>query len=357
MALLVFFVVILLFFTWLALLASEWKRTYIRSSSPLLLKALAIWPLLIVDATVRAASVEKWFAVAGMFKFVAVLLFIYVLRYWCEKMQPHWPLNRVFSGLVLTVTLAAQLPLLLVSINHHGWISNTPVAQVTEYWQVYLCYVIQCIACLIVGLRLFDVSKRYHNYLSWQAVDIKRYFRKPVTFSAMATILVTLVGFLLVLVTALGLFALNLWPALVDLVLAASALIMLAVIVFIDAPLPSPIRYKVLTSASIKPTNRDHVLVKTAQDAMVKSKAYKIIGYTLEEFSERCKCDPTDLVIALRRTHKQDFRAFIFKYRMEYARNIVMRSDASIAAVAKRLGFHSEKFLSGPFLSYLERRN
>lgn len=357
MALLVFFITVLLFAAWLALVVSEWKQTQSRTSSHLLLKALAMWPLLIVDPMVRAASFEKWFAVAGMFKFVAVLLFIYVLRYWCEKMQPHWPCSKLFSGFLLLLAIGAQLPLLLSSINYQQWVSSTPVAQVPQYWQVYLCYVIQCIACLILGLRLFDVSKRYHHYLSWQAVDIKRYFRKNVSIIAGAIVAVTLIAFLQILASAIGLFALHLWPALVDVALATIALIALAVIVFSEAPLASPIQYKALSAASVKPSNADHRLLKTAQDVMVTSKAYKIIGYTLEEFSERCQCSPTDLIIALRRTQKQDFRAFIFKYRMEYARNIVMRSDASIAAVAKRLGFHSEKFLSGPFLSYLERRS
>jgi hypothetical protein len=32
-----------------------------------------------------------------------------------------------------------------------------------------------------------------------------------------------------------------------------------------------------------------------------------------------------------------------------------MRTDAKVAAVAKRLGFNSEKFLSGIFVKYIEK--
>jgi YesN/AraC family two-component response regulator len=57
--------------------------------------------------------------------------------------------------------------------------------------------------------------------------------------------------------------------------------------------------------------------------------------------------------LALQLTEKKNFRRFIFHYRLEYAKNVLLRSDAKLEAVAKRMGINSEKFLSEYFVKHL----
>jgi YesN/AraC family two-component response regulator len=74
---------------------------------------------------------------------------------------------------------------------------------------------------------------------------------------------------------------------------------------------------------------------------------------TLSEFCKGADIDPTSLAIALQLTEKKNFRRFIFHYRLEYAKKVLLHSDAKLEAVAKRLGVNSEKFLSEYLVKHL----
>ena len=73
----------------------------------------------------------------------------------------------------------------------------------------------------------------------------------------------------------------------------------------------------------------------------------------MKDFSDEAGVDPTTLAIALHLELKKNFRGFVYQYRLDYAKNVLLRSDAKIAKVAKRLGLNSEKFLGDVLVKYL----
>ena len=341
---------------WFFVVYGAWQRINVNQQSSTLYKALALWPLCLVDTVVRLSGLNDWFAVSGLFHFIPVLIFAYVLHFWCRSLQPQAPASVLATVATVGTVLVLQIPLILQPIDFGQWISASPLNQIGVYWPVYLTYLGGSVAGITLVMRLVEISHRYNTYLSWQAVDIKRYqFQNLTTLVAFAS-MILIAQLILLFAIALGFYALVDWPVVVDLASAAVAILLLAQCVFTQHFITSPLNYNKLFSVAGKSTlNIDNIILQ-AEKTMVSSKAYKEIGYTIEAFCKQADLDPTDLALALKQKNSQDFRGFVFHYRMAYAKNIVMRSDASIAAVAKRLGFHSEKFLSGPFLSYLERR-
>lgn len=351
-----FFISVVLFIAWVLLVFAAWQQTKKKQQSEFLNKALALWPLCLVDSVVRIANIPEWYVLVGIFRSIPVIVSFMILYHLCKITQPETQKPFWLSLLLCLISIASQVPLLTQPINEANWISDTPVSPLEAYWWMYLTFFITSGATAIAATKMTETIRAYHRFLPWQAVDVRRYYCSALTTSSYGVLAMSLLSLCFLFACAAEVIRVPLWPVIFDLSIAVILLSMLCVCVLPHGVNPSPLDYKRLFSKNVMTPQRASALVSQAETVMISSKSYKEVGLTVQAFSELCNADPTELVAALKIHKKQDFRGFIFHYRMEYARNVVMRSDASIAAVAKRLGFHSEKFLSGPFLSYLEKR-
>jgi len=270
--------------------------------------------------------------------------------------QPFYNRSGWITPLLVISSIAAEVPLLLKNVNAESWISSTPAGDPSQLWWLYLPYLATSCCLLILAGQMLDICRRYHKYLPWQSVDIHRYKISVFNLLAWGLLGYALISLLVLVFIAVGGAVVEGWPLGIDLIINMLLLFMLWSAIVAIHILPSPIDYPKVFSATLKPTESDTAIVAKADKAMIAKKYYKNIGLTITEFAKAAEVEPTALLIALKRIKKQDFRGYIFHYRMEYARNVVMHTDTSIANVAKRLGFNSEKFLSGAFLHYLEKR-
>lgn len=73
----------------------------------------------------------------------------------------------------------------------------------------------------------------------------------------------------------------------------------------------------------------------------------------MRQLSNAAGIEPLELAIASRAILNRNFRAFVYHYRLEYAKLLLTRTDIKVSTVAKRLGFDSEKYLSDIFVKYI----
>ena len=351
-----FFVAVSLLGIWLLTLFAAWNQTKKRQQSDHLNRALALWPLALVDSIVALSNVPDWYAIAGVFHFVPIIIAAMLLHHLHQQMQPKAELSKWGSIAIVVIAALSELPMLFHPPNFNGWIDTAPFADIKAYWWLYLPYLCASGAMMIVAGRMVDICRRYHTYLPWQAVDIQRYQCFTMTIVSVLLLLLSLAALTVVIFVSAGVVFIKNWPLIIDITLALCLLLTLVRCIVPHNILPSPLDYNALFNLKASSKSADEALVAKAEKVMISSRSYKAIGLTIKDFSTLVGTEPTALARALKRVKRKEFRGFIFHFRMEYARNVVMRSDASIASVAKRLGFHSEKFLSGPFLHYLEKR-
>ena len=88
---------------------------------------------------------------------------------------------------------------------------------------------------------------------------------------------------------------------------------------------------------------------------MIERKAYKIIGLRIQQFADAAQVESTNLAIASHVLLNRNFRAFVYHYRLEYAKKSAdaNRRQSNLSLLG-RLGFHSEHFLSEMFIEYIQ---
>ena len=192
----------------------------------------------------------------------------------------------------------------------------------------------------------------YHRHLPEQAVDIKN-LKMPRLAGVMGSLVgVAFMSILLVTAATFGFFPVPFWEGFHHLMIGTAILVVLFSLTFIRRTSPSPLDYERLDEGKATPYEISSIISK-AERYTIESKAYKVRFLTLSEFCKGADIDPTSLALALQLTEKKNFRRFIFHYRLEYAKNVLLRSDAKLEAVAKRMGINSEKFLSEYLVKHL----
>ena len=192
----------------------------------------------------------------------------------------------------------------------------------------------------------------YHRHLPEQAVDIKN-LKMPRLAGVMGSLVgVAFMSILLVTAATFGFFPVPFWEGFHHLMIGTAILVVLFSLTFIRRTSPSPLDYERLDEGKATPYEISSIISK-AERYTIESKAYMVRFLTLSEFCEGADIDPTSLALALQLTEKKNFRRFIFHYRLEYAKNVLLRSDAKLEAVAKRMGINSEKFLSEYLVKHL----
>ncbi|WP_088329845.1 helix-turn-helix domain-containing protein [Lacimicrobium sp. SS2-24] len=253
------------------------------------------------------------------------------------------------------VAVLASIPFWWFSADYKSaLLEQGAIGEVTQHGVLY-GYMLLCQLAML--WQAFNVESRIREYtmgLSDQVVDTHLY-RFSAGFKAFAS-LVTLAfcGAVITLLVALDLLPLQHWLIVLQGCYYLLFVVLTLVLMEKRRYAPSPLDYNKLHAPDYDESTLREALTR-AEQAMLKHKAYKRIGLRLKDFARLADVDPTVLAVASRSLLKRNFRAFVYHYRLEYAKRILMRSNVRVSDVAKRLGFDSERFLSDLFVKYVHK--
>lgn len=317
------------------------------------LLAWCCWPLLCINNIVSLWSADNAGIVGFALSLTAIpLVFLgcYTLVYAMTVQQPMQGKWRYWAA-SLALPLSA-LPLVLVDVDiGAAWLGQAPTGQPLLFWVLYVPELLAMFVMLVCAIALTELIQRYHYLLPEQVVDVHLYEAKSLGKVAGLCVGVSFALITLVTVVGFGFFSMPYWLTLIHTSIAASVLIVMLLLLKPHNTSASPINYSQPQAGE----NELKRVLALAERAVINNRAYKEIGLTIEKFAQQASLSPTLLSQALSTDKKRHFRGFIFHYRLEYAKKVLLRSDAQVASVAKRLGLGSEKFLSGAFIKYMEK--
>jgi AraC-like DNA-binding protein len=341
---------------WLVSLLAIWVRYDEFRHGALLLSGIILWPTLIIEDVIRAYGLQGQLSfLFGLFKFAPVLL-ITILFYCVRKLVIEKPLASAMTYLLPALLMfAGQVPLLLLPLEVKSQILLAPpVGNLVIFWPLYGLFAASGFMILVMAIKIEELIANYQHHLSDHVVDIN-FYKFPAAVGMFGTLIV--VAFVSIILTALVAFdvvKISYWQDMIDLLQATIMLSLLLILLARRRYAPSPLDYDGFTQHNYSNEYLRDTLTK-AEEVIIKSRAYKKIGLRIGQLAHAANVEPQALAIATRSILKRNFRAFIYHYRLEYAKKVLMRTDAKVAAVAKRLGFNSEKFLSGIFVKYIEK--
>ena len=318
--------------------------------------ALLCWPLFMLDEWMRLWNLTQLVPLYGLTDVFGVLLMTCCYRV-VKPMLIAEPSMRLRLWIPLAVTAVCQSTVLLIPLDDKiHWLNASPSGSPLTLWPAYLASLLTGFSVLLMGILITEHIQLYHRYLPEQAVDVKRY-RIPWLVGIMgSTVGITFISILLVTAAMFGFFSIPYWESLYHSILGVFFLLILFSLTYPRVTSPSPLNYQRLNEGGIKPTEM-RAVIEQAERVMIDDKSYKILGLTLKKFCEDAGLDPTSLAVALQLQLKKNFRRFVYDYRLEYAKKVLLRSDEKIENVAKRLGLNTEKFLGEVLVKYLQAPN
>ena len=346
------FVLVLLY---LVILVQFFREKHRVSGAPWVLAAMIVWPFILTDEWLRAFGQNAaGLSVLTVFTPLLSLTLLYrsVKLLVIDNARP----SKLLLWLPVALALLAEIPLLFVSADEKAqWLVSSPTGHPLDNWHIYLVYMVTGFGILVLGILITELIQNYHRYLSSQVADVRE-FRVQWLGGAMGvTVGLAFCCILLVTAGAFGFFDIHFWQSLFNLLFAIALLQTFIAVIRPQHTSPSPLDYHRLDDLKAEQCIMREALVK-AEQTMTDTEAFKSPGLQLKAFAGQCHVDPTTLVIALRLLEKRDFRSFVYQYRLTYAKNELIGSDASLAAQAKRLGVHSEQFLSGVMMNHMRKQ-
>ncbi|MCZ8529402.1 helix-turn-helix domain-containing protein [Alteromonas sp. PRIM-21] len=317
-----------------------------------LVGAFICWPLFMLDEWLRIAQASSLAGLYGLSDVFAVIAITCCYRA-IKPMLLAYPTARKRLWWPAVVTAIFQCTVLLIPIDDkQQWLSSSPNGEPLLLWPAYFASLLTGFSVLLIGILITEHIQMYHRHLPEQAVDIKN-LKMPKLAGVMGSLVgVAFMSILLVTAATFGFFPVPFWESFHHLMIGCALLVVLFSLTFIRRTAPSPLNYERLDEGKATPYEISNIISK-AERYTIESKAYKTRFLTLSEFCKGADIDPTSLAIALQLTEKKNFRRFIFHYRLEYAKKVLLHSDAKLEAVAKRLGVNSEKFLSEYLVKHL----
>lgn len=317
-----------------------------------LVGAFICWPLFMLDEWLRIAQASSLAGLYGLSDVFAVIAITCCYRA-IKPMLLAYPTARKRLWWPAVVTAIFQCTVLLIPIDDkQQWLSSSPNGEPLLLWPAYLASLLTGFSVLLIGILITEHIQMYHRHLPEQAVDIKN-LKMPKLAGVMGSLVgVAFMSILLVTAATFGFFPVPFWESFHHLMIGCALLVVLFSLTFIRRTAPSPLNYERLDEGKATPYEISSIISK-AERYTIESKAYKTRFLTLSEFCKGADIDPTSFAIALQLTEKKNFRRFIFHYRLEYAKKVLLHSDAKLEAVAKRLGVNSEKFLSEYLVKHL----
>lgn len=336
-------------------LVGIWVRYEKMPHSAYMLVAIFLWPTLLVDELIRAFDgAQAWAFLAGVFQFSAVLittvLLLSVQRLTLEKPQT----NRIKFFLPSLILLVGQLPYLLLPQDMKTQLLLVPpTGDLLANWMFYVPYFFSGFMLLIFSAQAVEAMDLYHDTLSEQVVDVSLYRFRMVNSGFVALLLVAFVVVILTTLAAFDVIAASFWQSLINLFQASVLLYLIMVLLERRRYAPAPFDPDKLDNHGFSEDYLRYAL-KKAEEAIIRHRAYKRMGLRLRQIADAAEVEPLAIAVATRQILKRNFRAFIYHYRLEYAKKVLMRTDTKVSSVAKRLGFNSEKYLSNMFIKYIQ---
>lgn len=348
------FLTTLLFGLWAAQMVVAWVRFDRLPHGKLLYAISWMWPLLLFEDLLRVFNGEWLAPLVGVFHFVPLAVMVGIMMMVYPRLMEH-PLRwRPLMWFAIALIILCQIPVMLLSgADKTMLLTSQPIGQPLENLPLYAAYWLTGLCIVGIGIKLVEVMQVYQHNLSEQVVDVN-YYRVPAIVGLTATLVG--VGFAAIVLTTLVAFEFvkfSWWQSTIHYSYATVMLMVLILLLERRRYSPMPFDMSRLQARKGEENELRETLAR-AEKAMIDRKAYKIIGLRIRQLADIAGVDPTTLSIATHRLLKRNFRAFVYHYRLEYAKKVLMRTDAKVSSVAKRLGFHSEKFLSDMFVKYIE---
>lgn len=340
---------------WLVPMTMIWIRYDSLPHSKTMLTAILALPCVLVDNLLYVLKVEDQFVfLVGAFDFVPVLLSALLFLAVRKLVVEYRPGVAFVLFTPVALFLAGEVVFLLLSNDTKIMLNQqSPNGQLAQYWPIYAYHSLLGVTVLIIALRIESMVNNYQRHLSDQVVDVDLYkmsgslklFGVLITVSFAALVIILAVGF--------GVLRFSNWMLTADVVYYIVFYCLVLILLKKTRYSPSPLNYGKLKKHSFSPDQMQQAL-NAASEIVVSAKLYKVVGLRIRHVADKANVDPQLLAVASRELINRNFRAFIYHYRLEYAKNVLMRTDTKVSAVAKRLGFTSEKFLSDTFIKYVE---
>jgi AraC-like DNA-binding protein len=320
-----------------------------------LVGAFVCWPLFMFDEWLRMFSAFDLAYLYGLSEVFAVITVTCCYR----AIKPMLIANATARRRLwwpAIVTGIAQLSMLLIAEQEkQQWFVQSPTGEPFLLWPAYIASLFAGFSVLLIGILITEQIQLYHRHLPEHAVDIKR-LKTPRLAGVMGSLVgIAFMSILLVTAATFGFLSVPFWESFHHLMLGGAILVVLFSLTFVRRTSPSPLDFERLETGKPSPYEISSIISR-AERYTIESKVYKKRFITIEEFCKGAELNPTSLALALRLSERKNFRRFIFHYRLEYAKNVLLHSDAKVAAVAKRLGVESEKFLSEYLVKHLKQR-
>lgn len=348
--------IVVLLFAWLLGLVAIWVRYEQLPHGKFTLIALLLWPTLLVDEVIRAFTSWQAFALfTGVFNFVPILIALLICLS-VRKLVLERPVSGYLKYFAICLpVLALQIPILMQTTPAKlALLQSPPTGHLSAYWPIYALYFYTAVALLLIAIWVEEMIADYQYHLSEQVVDIN-YYKMPITIGLFGGLItVAFAAIVLTTVVAFNLLAFAAWQSVINLLVATMLLLLIGVMLEKRRYAPSPLEYGKLDNHSFSQEQLRDTLTK-AEQAIIKHKAYKRIGLRIRQLADAAEVEPQALAVATHQILNRNFRAFIYHYRLEYAKKVLMRTDTKVSHVAKKLGFNSEKFLSGVFVKYIRQ--
>lgn len=316
--------------------------------------AFVCWPLFLTDEWLRIANATHLSYLYGLSEVYAVIAVTCCYRA-IKPLLIATVTSRKRLWLPAIATALLQMGVLLIPESEkQQWFMVAPTGDPLLLWPAYIAPLVAGFSVLLIGILITEHIQMYHRYLPAQSVDYKN-LRMPRLAGVMGSLVgVAFMSILLVTAATFGFLTVPFWESFHHLMLGVALLIVLVSLTFVRRTSPSPLEYERLEQGKPTPYEISSIISK-AQRYTLESKAHKQRFLTLHDFCQGAGLDPTALAQALQLTERKNFRRFIFHYRLEYAKNVLLKSDAKLAGVAKRMGITSEKFLSDYLVKHLQK--
>ncbi|MCW8091876.1 helix-turn-helix transcriptional regulator [Alteromonas sp. ASW11-130] len=315
--------------------------------------AVGLWPLLFLTMWLNASTESTVLSVMIYLAYTLIPV-ILALQYKVVIAQivKHPVRNSKIWLPAIAVGLSCISLLVVPPDALIGWLQHSPSSGLSVNWPFYLIHLLLGFAVLMLGVVIAEHVQRYHYYLSDQVVDPGEYRIKKIKHGYGFVVACALCSIVLVIVSAFGVLTIPNWSLLSSTLTAAAVLVAMLGAILPHQSSPSPIDYFLLENKNPSRAVLQQALDK-AHDAIIKHKLYKKFGLTLAELAELAKVDPTILAKATREINQQKFRRYLYEYRLDYAKKVLLRSDTKIADVANKLGLNSKKFLNEVLVEHL----
>ena len=345
-------ILLVLMLLWFIPLLTIWVRYDKLPHGQEILFAILIYPLLLLDDVIIHFGFQQSLSFAlGLFRFTPLLmmaLFFLAIR----KMVQEEPKGKQVM-LLPVLLLLAEVPFLLLPAEVKVQILQQPlIGNISSNWPLYAFFVGSSFLLLLLALKTERMVSDHQHYLSEQVVDIN-FYQMPFLGKALGVIISIAFGsILLVMLVAFDWLPFSQWLNSINVLQLCANWLLIMVLLEKRRYSPSPLNYDVLEKNKFSEEQLRLALAR-AEAAIIRYRAYKHIGLRLRHLANVAEVEPEVLAVATRTLLNRNFRAFIYHYRLEYAKKVLMRTDAKVSAVAKRLGFNSEKFLSDVFVKYV----